>query len=189
MPETPDKIAKIADIAEVWLDAGDAEKARPLLKDAVKSYDTLPYSLVGHNLLTQLMRVEPEVALARIQKVPTSSRFLFYGGCCARAHSRSTGRGRAVLQSRAGGRELGIWMTMRLCKRLARVDPLRARRFAESLRGPGERVCGWAFVALGLAEKDQAGAREALDHAIEGIERLWQLDTTRSQGLCWLTSR
>jgi len=59
-----------------------------------------------------------------------------------------------------------------MCRRLAGVDPVRARRVAASIRGQGERVCAWAFVALGLAEKDQAGAREAVDHAIDGIDRL-----------------
>ena len=61
---------------------------------------------------------------------------------------------------------------LRLCRRLARVDPARARRVAASLGGPGIRACAWAYVALGLAEKDKAGASEAMDRAIEEIDRL-----------------
>ena len=59
----------------------------------------------------------------------------------------------------AGVREFGIAGTMRMCRRLARVDPPRARKVAAGFRLPGERVCAWAFVALGLAEKDPAGSR------------------------------
>jgi hypothetical protein len=61
---------------------------------------------------------------------------------------------------------------LRLCRRLARVDPTRARRVAASLSGPGIRACAWAYVALGLAEKDKAGAALAMDRAIEEIDRL-----------------
>ena len=63
-------------------------------------------------------------------------------------------------------------MLLRLCRRLARVDPPRARRVAASLSGPGTRACAWASVAVGLAEKDKAGASEALDRAIQEIDRL-----------------
>ena len=59
-----------------------------------------------------------------------------------------------------------------LCRRLAQVDPPRARRVAESLHGAGARACGWAYVALGLAEKDKPGASAAMDRAIEEIDRL-----------------
>ena len=63
-------------------------------------------------------------------------------------------------------------MELRLCRRLARVDPARARRVADSLAGTGTRACAWATVAAGLAEKDKAGASEMLDRAIREIDRL-----------------
>jgi hypothetical protein len=59
-----------------------------------------------------------------------------------------------------------------LCRRLARVDPPRARRVAASLGSPGARACAWAFVALGLAEKANVDASLALDHAIREIDRI-----------------
>ena len=37
---------------------------------------------------------------------------------------------------------------------------------------PGARASAWAYVALGLAEKDKAGASEAIDRAIQEIDRL-----------------
>ena len=36
----------------------------------------------------------------------------------------------------------------------------------------GHAPVAWAFVALGLAEKDKAGASEAMDRAIQEIDRL-----------------
>ena len=81
--------------------------------------------------------------------------------------SRSSICGRAVRSRTSASSD-----ALRLCRRLARVDPPRARRVAASLGGPGARACAWAFVALGLAEKDKAGASEAMDRAIEEIDRL-----------------
>ena len=60
----------------------------------------------------------------------------------------------------------------RLFRRLARVDPPRARRVAASLSDIGARSWAWAYVALGLAETDKAGASEAIEHAIQEIDRL-----------------
>jgi hypothetical protein len=76
---------------------------------------------------------------------------------------------------RGGPRELlSLSEAMRLCHRLAQVDPTRASRVAASLGGPspGPRGCAWAFVALGLAKNDRAGASEAIDRAIQEIDRL-----------------
>ncbi len=65
-----------------------------------------------------------------------------------------------------------VFTELRLCRRLARVDPPRARRVAATLVGTGTRACAWASVAVGLAEKDKAGAAEAMDRAIHEIDRL-----------------
>jgi hypothetical protein len=61
---------------------------------------------------------------------------------------------------------------MRLCRRLAKVDPPRARRIAAALEYPGSRACAWAFIALGLSENDKQAAREALDRSLEEIDRI-----------------
>jgi RNA polymerase sigma factor (sigma-70 family) len=182
MPETVAKIPQVAAIAEAWLDLGEAERAKTVLKDGLKSYDTLPYSTNGNGFLSLLMRLEPEPALARIQKVPTTPRFLYFADVAPGLTLDQAAEAEQFF-SLGGARETGISGLMRLCRRLARLDPSRARRVAASLPGPGERVCAWAFVALGLAEKDQAGAREAIDQAIEGIDRLRELGTNVDPGI------
>ncbi len=42
---------------------------------------------------------------------------------------------------------------------------------------PATRACAWAYVALGVAEKDKAGASEAMDRAIQEIDRLRESET------------
>jgi hypothetical protein len=61
---------------------------------------------------------------------------------------------------------------LQICRRLARIDPARARRIATSLAGPGRRACAWAFVAHGVAGRNLPAAREAIDRAIEAIDQV-----------------
>ena len=85
----------------------------------------------------------------------------------------------------AEGRQIGggFARMLRLCRRLGRVDAARAMRLAASLRGPGECICGWAFVGLGLAENDQAAARVAIDRAIDAIDRLRKSGPAHEPGI------
>ncbi len=183
MADTALKMPLITSIAEAWMELGETEKARPLLDDGLKLFDKLPYDTRSNGFLTQLLRLEPEAALPRIQKVPTTQRFLSFAEFAPQLTIDDPAEAERFFNLGAAREIGGISGTMRLCRRLARVDPPRARRVAGSLVGPGERVCAWAFVALGLAEKDRAGAREALDHAIEDIDRLRELGASVEPGI------
>ena len=128
--------------------------------------------------LAQLARLDPQPVIARLQKVP--------GGSSPRDRSHEPvyvalrlatdhpAEAEQVFNLRqAGGTDgLLVFDVLRLCRRLARVDPPRARRFAASHGSRGIRACAWASVAVGMADRDKAGASEALDRAIEEIDRL-----------------
>jgi hypothetical protein len=132
--------------------------------------------------------VEPDLALARIHKLPTVERFLLFADVAPQFTIDDPDESEAFF-SLGDVRELGVLGITRLCRRLARVDLPRARRVAESLNGPGERVCAWACVALELAEKNPAGARDALDQAIEGIDQLRELRTSVGLGFIMQDTR
>ena len=179
--------SRVTAIAEQWLDMGERDRARLVLQEVTISHG--PSSRLG--FLGQLARLEPDQIQARLQKLLTpqvnpSYRDRSPGRGRFPARDRSSGRGRAGLQSASKRRpdELpSVRPALRLCRRLARVDPPRARRVAASLGSPGTRACAWASVALGLAEKDKAGASEAMDRAIQEIDRL------RESGLGLRTGR
>ncbi len=63
-------------------------------------------------------------------------------------------------------------IALRLCRPLAKTDPERARRLIAGLKIPREQACGWALVALGLADRDKPAARAALAESIRLIDRL-----------------
>jgi hypothetical protein len=121
MPDTAEKIPRIADIAEAWLELGEAEKARTSLHEGLRFYDALPYSLMNNGFVRVLMRLEPDLALVRIEKVPTTDRFLYFADV---APGLTLDRAADAEQFFAlgGNRELGIWALLRLCRRLGHVD-------------------------------------------------------------------
>ena len=55
---------------------------------------------------------------------------------------------------------------------MARTDPERARKLIARLKIPQEQACGWALLALGLADRDQPAARAALAESIRLIDGL-----------------
>jgi RNA polymerase sigma-70 factor (ECF subfamily) len=183
LPANPARIRPITALAGAWLDLGEVDKARPILHDALKAFDTLPSFAPGTaGLLRQLMRVEPELALSRIAKVETADRFLLFGDIAPTVTFDQPDEAERFFRL-AGIREFGIVGRMRMCRRLANVDPPRARKVAAGFLLPGERVCAWAYVALGLAGKDPTAAREALDRALQEIDRLRELGTSVDPGI------
>src|SRR5208282_1010940 len=73
--------------------------------------------------------------------------------------------------SRVAG-ESRTQIALRLCRRLAKTDPGRARRIIAGLEMPQDQACGWALLALGLADRDKPAARSALTESIQVIDRL-----------------
>jgi Carboxypeptidase regulatory-like domain len=170
-------------IAEQWLDLGERDRARLLLQKGMTSYDSVRSESAGTlpEFLMQLARLEPDQAVERLRKLPDlnkdTTRPPLYDSAAAVAV------GLAIDHPAEAERALNLWKrsgiqiltnhyVMQLCYRLARVDPTCARRVAMAQRGPAERALAWAYVALGLAEKEKTGAAEAVDHAIEEIDRL-----------------
>ena len=63
-------------------------------------------------------------------------------------------------------------LALELCLPVAKTDAERAKRLIAVLNTPREQACGWALLALGLADRDKAGARSALAESIRLIDQL-----------------
>ena len=127
----------------------------------------------------QLAALEPERALAELLKLPAltdpSYRARELTEIALTLATDHPARAEEVFHLREGVDDrllASSHYALLLCHRLARVDPPCARRVAASLNIPGARASAWAYVALGLAEKDKAGAFDAIDRAIQEIDRL-----------------
>ncbi len=55
---------------------------------------------------------------------------------------------------------------------MSKTDPDRVRRLIAGLKMPREQPCGWALLALGLADRDKSSARSALAESILLIDGL-----------------
>jgi hypothetical protein len=164
----------VSPLAEQWLVLGDRERARLLLQD-----EKITTAVYQRGFLRQLAGVDPEMALAELQKLPAvtdpSYRARELTEIAFQLATDQPARAEEVFYLREGSDDqllASSHYALGLCRRLARVDPPRARRVAASLNIPGARACGWACVALGLAKQDKAGASEAIDRAIQEIDRL-----------------
>ncbi len=170
-------------IAGQWLDLGERDRARLLLQKAKTSYDSVRSESAGTlpEFLMQLARLEPDQAVERLRKLPDLNKDTTWPPLYDSAAAVAVGL--AIDHPAEAERALNLWnrsgiqiltnhYVMQLCYRLARADPTCARRVAMAQRGPAERALAWAYVALGLAETEKTGAAEAVDHAIEEIDRL-----------------
>ncbi len=137
--------------------------------------------------LAKLARVEPDKAMSLIESVrQPATRLLAYAeaanalaiehpGQAERYYDRLENANRPNFHARKS------FVAMQLCRAMARSDAPRARRIAAALETREERACAWACLAAGLAGRDQAGAREALERAIHEIDDLLKPPTTPGQ--------
>ena len=167
------RLQLVSAIAEQWLDMGERDRARLLLHETEISNDVLHTGYLG-----QLTRLDPDQAMKQWQKHPTlgnsSQHDAWLTAIALQIATEYPADAERFFNMRDGrdNRFPSSTDTLQLCRRLARVDPTRAGRVAASLSDPGMRACSWAYVALGLAEKDKGGASEAMDRAIQEIDRM-----------------
>ncbi|MGO9466024.1 MAG: carboxypeptidase regulatory-like domain-containing protein [Isosphaeraceae bacterium] len=188
-PDGPYKISVMGGIADCRLDLGEVEKARALFRDALKMVEAQPPMTRGQlgPFLAKLARVEPDKAMSLIESVrQPATRLLAYAeaanalaiehpGQAERYYDRLENANRPNFHARKS------FVAMQLCRAMARSDAPRARRIAAALETREERACAWACLAAGLAGRDQAGAREALERAIHEIDDLLKPPTTPGQ--------
>ncbi len=188
-PDGPYKISVMGGIADCRLDLGEVEKARALFRDALKMVEAQPPMTRGQlgPFLAKLARVEPDKAMSLIEGIRQApTRLLAYADAAnalAIDHPDQAERfyDRLENASRPNFHARKSFVAMQICRAMASSDAPRARRIAAALDTREERACAWACVATGLAGRDQAGAREALEQAIHEIDDLLKLGKTPGQ--------
>ena len=121
----------LAAVAEQWLDMGERDRARRVLETGKISIERR----YADRFLGQLARLEPDQVLARLQKLPTLHGNPVYRDDelaevavqLATDHPAEAEQVFNLRESRAIQRLRPSTYALRLCRRLARVDPPRAR--------------------------------------------------------------
>jgi hypothetical protein len=168
----------LADIAEGWLNLGDVEKARPLIRGGLELVAALPViERYQQDFLSTAARVEPERVLSIVREFSDARRWVCYAEIAqslAIEHPAEAERVFHLIDDSPPRpfAETKARIALRICKRLAATDPEAARRIIAWLKLPQEQACAWALLALGLADRDNPAARAALGESIRVIDRL-----------------
>jgi len=171
------RFSVLGGVAGGWLDLGEVEKARPLIREGLELVALLPKTLIHKDFLSTAARIEPDRVLSVIRDLSSAGlRRSYYSAVAlslANAHPAEAERVFQLIDdSSRVAFEDRTQIALRLCRRLAKTDPERARRIIVGLKMPRDQACGWALLALALAERDKPAARSALAESIQAIDRL-----------------
>ena len=176
MPALPVKLNVLEQIIKGLLDLDSVDLARPLIEDGLKILDSQPAArgpLIG-GFLAQVARLDPEQSRMRIQKISdvAARDDCYREATVAMARSQPADAERFFGMIEQGSGYSAYSNAIRLCRRLAEVDPPRAQRIAAEIETPGARACAWAFTALGASERDNQAAHQSLDRSLEAIDQI-----------------
>ena len=164
-------------VAGGWLDIGEVEKARPLIREAWEVVAALPKGRgYDPDFLKAAARFELDRVLARIRDISNASlrrdRLIEVAESLASDHPAEAERVFQLVEDEGRGYQHKDVIALRLCRRMAKTDPERARRLIAGLKSPRQQACVWALLAFVLADRDKPAARSALDESIQLIDRL-----------------
>jgi hypothetical protein len=172
------RLFELARVAGGWLDLGEVEKARPLIREGLEIATALPPAQrYLRSFLPTAARLETDRVLSLIRDLSDSRRRSCYVAISEALANEHPAEAERVFQliddaSRVPVYERKKEVALRLCHPMARTDPERARRLVAGLKTPREQACAWALVALGLADRDRPAARSALAESIRIIDGL-----------------
>jgi hypothetical protein len=163
------KFFQMGEVGEHWLELGERPKAMALFADGLKLIETLPplKRTDAGGLLTHLAWVDPKAPVELLQGV---GRDRWHERILANIAIRAAYEHPAEAERILGQIHEPTWRVEsapRICRRMARNDPDRARRIAASLPSAPERVHAWTFLADALRLTDPAAASATLDRAIK----------------------
>jgi len=182
--DSRDRLNELAGVAGGWLKLGEVEKARPLIREGLELVAALPEIQRYHTyFLSTAARIEPDRVLSLIRDLSSADgRRSCYAAVAESLANEHPAQAERVFQLIDDSSRIAFedrtQIALRLCRRLAKADPERARRIIVGLKMPRDQACGWALLALGLAERDKPAARSALAESIQVIDRL--LDSARA---------
>lgn len=173
------KLYQMGEVAERWLELGEKDKALALFAEGRTLVEALPplKRTDAGSFLAHLARVDPKTPLELLKGVGPdrwNQRML------ANVASRLAFAYPAEAEHALGLLHEPLWRQdagLRVCRRLARTDPDRARRIAAGFPNARERAYAWTFLADGLIGTDPSGARAALGQALREIDSLPPLES------------
>ena len=169
------RVNQLARVARGWLDLGDIEHARPLIDEALKIAARLPQEAYYQPYsLPTAARLEPDKVLSMLGDMSKGRRqqcYMWIAAALANERPADALRVFQLIEDSSPNQSrsrIALW----LCGPMAKADPKRAELLIDEMKTPSAQACGWAVLALAVADRDKAAARLAIDRSIQLIDRL-----------------
>jgi hypothetical protein len=190
-PDPGHRLEAFGKIALRWLDLGEPERARRLLREGQKIAESLPApasanrrsDLVHYRsrFAAKLARIDPQAALKLVRGWSDETYHDWYvGGValgCAEHDPDEAVKLLGMLHYDSGRKE----RLARLCGRVAGKDPRKALELAEKLTAPTDRITALTHMARTMAKRDPARAEKLLEEIHTAWAKLVR-DGEASQG-------
>jgi hypothetical protein len=168
------KLLMMGEVAERFLDLGQTERGRALLREGEAVVKTLPKGgFVGYArgaFAEELVQIDPEAALELVKDLSDAGEFDRHHGNMAH---ELAGRDPALAErALAMVKDLSQrdQYAVRVLYRMAPLDLARARRLAEAIDDECLKGFGLGMMALRLAETGKDSARGVLESAYDTLE-------------------
>jgi Carboxypeptidase regulatory-like domain len=174
-----DRLFQMGEVGERLYELGEIDKAKVLLAEGrtLAGQFADKSSPIRGLFAIRLARVDLPAALAIVNDQTDKERADGYlGNIAARLAVDNPAEAERILDriDNSLGRTAG---TLRICHKMAAVDPVRARRIAERTRGAVYRAEAFIFLALGQKGRDLQGAVESFQAGLRELDRYAEEET------------
>ena len=169
------RLLLMGQVAERFLDLGQAERGRTLLREGEVLAKQLPTAgFVGYAkgaFAEELVQIDLDAALGLTKDLPDASEFDGHHGNIAHKLGGRDPAGAERVLAMVKNQLQREEYTVRVVYRMAPLDLARALRLAESIGDDGLKGYAKGMMALSLSEAGKDRAREVLESAYASLER------------------
>jgi hypothetical protein len=186
------RLLLMGQVAEGFLDLGQAERGRAILREGEAVARQLPNAgWVGYArgaFAEELVQIDIEAALALTKDLAGARPFdRHHGNIAHELGGRDPAQAERVLAMVKDRLQRDLY-AVRVVYRMAPLDLARARRLAEAIGDDGLKGYALGMMALHLAEAGRDEARAVLESAFQFLERSSRISREKSNSLYEITS-
>ena len=176
----PNRINQLGRIARGWLNVGEIEKARPLIREGLDLVAVLPKPQRDQrDFLPIAARLETDRVLSLIAEISSAARrrsgYVAVAEALANEHPDQAERVFQLIDdSGRVAHENRTQVAIRMCRLMAKTDPERARRIIAGLKNTQPQAClAWSSSRPWVPRSiDKPASHTALAESIKVIDRL-----------------